>query len=200
MSENNKPRVGNYRGIKSVVEPIRFSRQLGLISDLLKDKPRDLLIFTLGINSGLRAKDLLNLKVFQVRDLPINGILRITETKTKKSNILVINSAIHKVLHEHLSKANLKDENFLFQTKYGRQLSSVYLGRMIQEWCRKCEISGTFGCHSLRKSWAFHMRIKFKIDWALITTRLNHSNPIITRRYLGIEESEVIAILQNIVE
>ena len=75
---------GNYRRIKTTVEPIRFSRQLGLIRQLLKDKPRDRLLFIMGTNSGLRMKDLLNLKVRQVKDLASGGVVRIGETRDQK--------------------------------------------------------------------------------------------------------------------
>jgi integrase len=167
---------------------------------LLKDKPRDLLLFQIGINSGLRVMDLLNLRVHQVRDVPLNGPVRITETKTKKKNVFIVNPAIHKALHAYLAKADLKDDDYLFKTKYGTQLTSMFAGRLVQMWCKQIGLEGIYGCHTLRKTWAYHMRVKFQIDWSLITTRLNHSNPVITRRYLCIEEDEVTAILQNVID
>jgi integrase len=200
----NKPQpeqlCGNYRRIKTTVEPIRFSRQLGLIRQLLQDKPRDLLLFTLGVNSGLRMKDLLNLRVFQVKDVPSGGFIRIGESKTKKTNTLVINGASHKVLTAYLEKAGLADDDYLFKTRYGKQLTSLFAGRLVARWCKKIGLEGNFGCHTLRKTWAYHMRIKFQTDWSLITERLNHSSPAITRRYLCITEGEIIDLLQNVVD
>jgi integrase len=131
----------------------------------------------------------------------LNGIVRVTETKTKKKNVFVVNPAIHKVLAAYLTGIDSKDDDYLFKTKYGEKMTSVYAGRLVQDWCQKIGIDqGVFGCHTLRKTWAYHMRTKFQVDWSLITTRLNHSSPLITRRYLGIEESEVITILQNVIE
>ncbi len=40
---------------------------------MLKDNPRDLLLFTMGINNGLRISDLLKLRVSDVRDVKPGG-------------------------------------------------------------------------------------------------------------------------------
>ena len=79
-------------------------------------------------------------------------------------------------------------------------MTSLFAGRLVAFWCKAIGLEGNYGCHTLRKTWAYHMRIKFRTDWSLITERLNHSSPAITRRYLGITEGEVIDLLQNIVE
>jgi hypothetical protein len=42
-------------------------------------------------------------------------------------------------------------------------------------------------------------RKEYGVSWEVIAKRLNHSNPAITRRYLGIKEEEVEeALLHNI--
>ena len=41
------------------VEPIRNMKDINAIRKILADKPRDLLLFNLGINSGIRVCDLL---------------------------------------------------------------------------------------------------------------------------------------------
>ena len=61
----NAPR----KGAKIEVEPIRSLKDIQLIRRMLHEKPRDLALFTIGINTNLRASDLLRLRVYQVRDL-----------------------------------------------------------------------------------------------------------------------------------
>jgi len=51
------------KGQRITVEPIRDEKDIKSIKSLLSDKPRDLLLFTMGINNGLRIGDLLRLKV-----------------------------------------------------------------------------------------------------------------------------------------
>ena len=51
----NHPKKGS--SIK--VDPIKSLKDIKAIKKLLHDKPRDLCLFTLGINTNLRASDLL---------------------------------------------------------------------------------------------------------------------------------------------
>jgi len=44
------------------VQPITNIKNLKAIKKLLADKPRDLALFTVGINTNLRASDLLQIK------------------------------------------------------------------------------------------------------------------------------------------
>ena len=53
------------RGASTVVSPIRRPTDIQAISRLLKDSPRDRLLFLMGINNGLRCGDLLKLKACQ---------------------------------------------------------------------------------------------------------------------------------------
>ena len=53
----------------NIVEPIRGKKALKRIEKALeKQRQRDLLIFLLGINCGLRISDILNLNVENVKD------------------------------------------------------------------------------------------------------------------------------------
>ena len=67
------------KGSTIKVEPIRRLKDIETIKKLLADKPRDLALFTVGINTNLRASDLLNLKVYQVRNLKPNDEIEIKE-------------------------------------------------------------------------------------------------------------------------
>ena len=51
-------RTGLKKGSKITAEPIRKQKNIKAISRLLKSKPRDFLLWTLGVNNGLRANDL----------------------------------------------------------------------------------------------------------------------------------------------
>src|SRR3990172_6636700 len=57
------------KGSRITVDPIRRLEDIKAIKSILSDKPRDLLLFAMGVNSGLRAGDLLRLKVKDVRHL-----------------------------------------------------------------------------------------------------------------------------------
>lgn len=70
----------------NIVEPIRDKKALKRIEKALeKQSQRDLLIFLLGINCGLRISDILNLNVENVKD---KTYIDIIEKKTNKSVFL----------------------------------------------------------------------------------------------------------------
>jgi hypothetical protein len=60
----NHPKKGSV--IK--VDPIKSKKHILTIKKLLADKPLDYALFTIGINTNLRASDLLRIKVGQVKD------------------------------------------------------------------------------------------------------------------------------------
>ena len=93
-SNPNHPKKGS----SITVDPIRADKDIKKVKRLLKDNTRDLLLFTMGINNGLRISDLLKLKVGDVRDIKPGQTFKVKETKTGKMNILMINKSVHKVL------------------------------------------------------------------------------------------------------
>ena len=87
MQARNHPAKGST--IK--VEPIRERKDLNTIKKLLADKPRDLALFVLGINTNLRASDLLSLKAGQVRGVKAGGDIELREKKTGKLRRITLN-------------------------------------------------------------------------------------------------------------
>ena len=75
MTCDNRPRKGAH--IK--VEPIRYLADIKRIKNLLVQRPRDLALFTLGINMPLRVSDLLSLTYGQVAHLAPGASLVIHE-------------------------------------------------------------------------------------------------------------------------
>jgi hypothetical protein len=86
------------------VEPIRSSAAIHAIKSRLAGNPRDLLLFTLGINNGVRAGDLLRVTVNDVREALPGTPLAIREKKTGASVPLVIPPGPHQVLGLYLER------------------------------------------------------------------------------------------------
>ena len=82
------------KGSTIKVDPIRKVKDIKSIKTLLKDKPRDLCLFTLGINTNLRASDLLRLTVGDVRNLKAGDDLTLKEKKTGKHRRITLNKAV----------------------------------------------------------------------------------------------------------
>ncbi len=187
------------KGSTIEVEPIRKEKDIKAIIQLLGDKPRDLLLFIIGINNGLRAGDLLKIKINDLRFLKVGQAHPIIESKTKKKNILVINKSIRKALDNYLSKEEHQDHFFLFRSRKGKNqpLTIQAVNSLIKKWANSINLKGNFGAHTLRKTWGYQQRVKFGVGFEIIAKRYNHSNPKTTMLYLGIEDKEVHQVLMN---
>ena len=194
MSNNkNHPKKGS----RITVDPIRNIKDIKRVKRKLKSNPRDLLLFTLGINNGLRISDLLNLKVGDVRNLSPGGLLHIRERKTGKQNVLMVNKETRKVLDLYLNEADPGDEEFLFKSRKGenRPITKSYVNQKVKEWTSG--VKGNYGTHSMRKTFGYIQRKHFGVGFEILCKRFGHSNPSVTMRYLGIEDKEVNGILLN---
>ena len=89
-----KPNNHTKKGDRIAVEPIRSVKAIKAIGQYLKDRPRDHLLFAMGVNNGQRTCDLLRLKVGQVRGLKPGDAVTIKESKTGKENTLAINKTV----------------------------------------------------------------------------------------------------------
>jgi integrase len=179
------------------VQPIRDLKAIRRIKRNLQDNPRDLLLFTLGINNGLRIGDLLRLKVQDVKELQPGETFTITEQKTGKPNVLMINKEVRRGLAVYLDALKPNDQDYLFKSRKGENqpLNRSYVNSLIKKWT--LGLKGNFGTHSLRKTFGFIQRKMFGVSFEVLCKRFNHSNPSVTMRYLGIEDKEVNGILLN---
>ena len=194
----NHPKEGSH----ITVDPIRDEKDIKSIKrKLKKESLRDYLLFTMGINNGLRISDLLKIKVGMVKHLNVGETLDIIEQKTKKKNVLMVNGAIHEALHLYLRSIVLNDTDYLFQSRNydengdRKPLNRETVSKMIKKWT--AGLNGNYSTHSLRKTWGYIQRKRFGVPFEIICKRFNHTSPVVTMRYLGIEDKEVIGILLN---
>ena len=186
------------KGDRIAVDPIRKTKDIKAIAKLIQDNPRDHLLFSIGVNNGLRSCDLIKLKVGQVRHLKIGDTLTIKESKTGKENILVINKTVFKALKHYLDAVQPNDEDYLFPSRKGNShLQSQAVSKLVKKWTKEINLKGNYGAHTLRKTWGFIQRTQFGVGFEIICKRYNHSSPAITMRYLGIQDKEVHGILMN---
>jgi hypothetical protein len=73
------------KGSTIKVEPIKKLRDVATIKKLLADNPRDYALYIIGINTNLRASDLLKITIGQVKYLGPSESIEIKKQKTDKS-------------------------------------------------------------------------------------------------------------------
>jgi integrase len=190
-----------FGGESMKVDPITEVKHIRAIKKLLAENPRDKLLFIMGINSGMRVQDLLQFRIKDVCHKAVGDRITLVEKKTGKENVLIINQEIFDAIKAYLALDVHKEKDFLFKSRKGSNypLTTFRVMKMIKGWTEAINIKGNFGAHTLRKTWCYQQRKEFGVSWEVIAKRLNHSNPAITRRYLGIKEEEVEeALLHNI--
>ena len=142
------------KGSTIKVEPIKSKKDIQTIKKLLADKPLDYALFTIGINTNLRASDLLRIKVKQVKDLNPNDEIVLNEKKTKKERRINLNKACIEAIQALLASKEYSDEDYLFTGQRG-VLTVPTVNQKVKSWCRAINLKGNFGSHTLRKTWGY---------------------------------------------
>lgn len=190
------------------VDPIRDRKKIAQIKNLLRGQRRfrDLLLVVVGINTALRASDLLKLRIgdFVNEQGQIQPRFWIREEKRGKRQEVVINDSIRAALAEYLAaypgiEADPSHYVF-FNARSGSYHEPIRRGqawKLIAGLCADVGLRGHFGTHSLRKTWGYHARLS-GVDLALIMHKLNHTSLAYTKRYLGITDDELEAVVRRL--
>jgi len=185
------------KGSSIRVDPIRDPKDIRLIKKILSDRPRDFAMFVVGINTNLRASDLLRIRVGDVRYLKSGEYFTLREKKTSKLRSITINKAVHEAIVQLLATIPAAaDTEYLFQSRKknsasGGMLTVSYLNSLVKSWCREVNLRGNYGAHSLRKTFGYVHRTVFGTDIPTLMEMFNHSTQRQTLAYLGIQPREI---------
>lgn len=190
------------------VEPIRDRKKISQIKNLLRGQKRfrDLLFFTVGINTALRVSDMLRLRIGDLMDEQqrLKAHFTVREQKTSKRHDVAVNTSIQEAVTEFLiayPDITSNQSHFIFfnsgHNAFTESLKRGQAWKIITTLCKSVGLRGNFGTHSLRKTWGYHARMN-GVDLSIIMYKLNHSNLVITRRYLGFTNDEVDAVVKRL--
>lgn len=185
------------KGSAHKVEPIRSVKDIKALKKLLANSPRDLALFTVGVNTNLRASDLLSLTAGQVRGLKPMEEITLREKKTGKARRISLNGACIETLRGLLASRPYQDKDFLFSSQRGASLTVPSVHRLVKSWCRTIHLKGNFGSHTLRKTWGYHQRVTFGMGLPELMVCFNHSTQRQTLEYLCIQPEEVRSVYAN---
>lgn len=184
------------RGSQIKVEPIKKKRDIESIKKLISDNPRNQALFTLGINTNLRASDLLSIKAVQVRELKPGDSIELREIKTGKFRMVTLNKACILAIQRLLASRPYDDIEPLFVGQRGPQtVPSVH--RLVKSWCKAINLKGNYGSHTLRKTWGYHQRVTFGTDIPRLMICFNHSSQRQTLDYLCVQPEEIKDVYEN---
>lgn len=158
---------------------------------LRKQSQRDMLLFVLGINTGLRISDLLSLKVNEVWEGEKGKeFLFINDDKSGEEEAFYLNSKVQEELKTYLESTPLKEDDYIFKSKkLNRPISRQQAYRIINNAAEKARVPGNYGTHTLRKTFGYHA-YKKGIAISIIMKILHHYSSAETLKYIGMEKNE----------
>ncbi|MEE3349057.1 MAG: tyrosine-type recombinase/integrase [Candidatus Gastranaerophilaceae bacterium] len=195
------------------VEPIRNKEKIAEVKTILeKESMRNLLLFVIPLNCGMRIGDVISLKVGKIKEAIENKALRLNEQKTTNNRLLPFNDTVIDLLKRYIKGMN--DDDYLFPSRQAkglqkkgddagtvtarktpehitRQQASVILTRAFAKaGLKNCN------CHTPRKTFGYWHYKTYK-DVAFLMQIFGHSAPSITLRYIGINDDIIMENLRT---
>ena len=185
-----------------LTQPIRDIVELDKIKKYycdVKPNKRNYLLIVCGLNTALRISDILKLRwkdVYNESLLSFKSHIDVKEKKTGKKTTIFINDNLKEALASYLKEIFEKKENlcevmeqfiFLGQKSENKPISRIQAFRIISSAAKKCLLSQKVSCHSLRKTFGYHMYQQTH-DAVTIKEILNHADISVTLRYIGINQ------------
>ncbi len=199
MTAANRPG----KGARIKVEPIRSLVDIGRIKSLLAKRPRDLALFTTGINLPLRVSDLMSLTHAHVCDLKPGSAFAIREQRTGRRIKIGWNRACHHAVAGLASDTAISEANndwraqHLFSSRRGKVLLASSVHRLVKSWCKHIGLAGNYGANSLRKTWGYHQFATFGTDHNRLMTIFNHATRRQTLDYLCLQPEDFKNIFEH---
>jgi integrase len=186
-STNKKPlHKQNMKGALVDVQPLRTAQEIEDMEQSLRRwcGERDWFMFMVGINTGLRAGDIVPLKVKHVRG---KTYVHVLEGKTEKARRVSL-----KALQQEIEAytRGIDPEDWLFPSRKGNgHISETQAYRALVKAGEMIDRTD-IGTHTMRKTFGYH-HYKQNKDVAALQEIFNHSAPSITKRYIGIRQDEI---------
>lgn len=177
------------------VQPIKNDAIVAEILETLETRKdryskRLLVLFALGIFTGLRISDIVRLRVENVR----GDYIRLREEKTGKQQNILIGKDLRIILDNYID--GKKDDDYLLASRVHRKDGTqkpISTRQALYDMKKIAAIGGIaapFGCHSMRKTYGYQMYKENKMPIEALRQQFNHASEAVTRRYIGVDEDE----------
>lgn len=163
------------------VEPLKNKDDIEKISNYFKEQhSRNYLLFTLGINTPMRVTQLLNLRVYDVKDKE-----EITITIGKRAVLFPLGRKVKEIIQDYCK--NKSDFDFLFTSirvkNSIKPITKSQVNKILLNASINCDINN-LGASSLRKTFAYFYYKRTKNIRNLMKL-LNHHDQHYTLQYIG---------------
>ena len=191
------------KGQKTTTTSIDWDVFKSLVSKLERDgNYKYCLLITIGVFTGLRISDLLQLRYSQFED---SEYLTVVEQKTKKTRKIKINPDLKRSVMRLKDLSGVVDSDWpIFMNRYGtkpidKSWINVNLKKIFKQYGIECE--GNISSHFQRKTMAnrvLKLNNYSNESIILLMELFGHSSVTITKKYLGIREREVMSVYDSL--
>jgi integrase len=181
----------SHKGQMTTTDPIKDLAIVQSIKQRLTG--RDLALWTVAVNSALRAGDLCNLTWDDTHDDGTTITLTLLEGKTKKRRVIPLNPETSGFLRSWRARC---ESVYIYSGQRGRMTTATW-GRLVKAWCEETGLKGSFSGHTTRKTWARIQHETFGTSMATLMSALNHSTEKQTMTYIGKLSDDVMKAYSN---
>jgi integrase len=163
-------------------------------------RTRELALFDLGIDSKLRACDLLKLKVRDVcHGERVGARAMVVQQKTSRPVQFEITEPTRTALADWIRLSGLLPDDFLFRSRVRRSphLSTRQYARIVDSWVEEIGLDpAVYGTHSIRRTKPSLIYRRTK-NLRAVQLLLGHTKLESTVRYLGIEVEDALELAEQ---
>ena len=172
--------VERYKGGARRVDALTC-KQATLILNYLKGvgNKRNVLLWALGITTGLRVSDLLSLRLSDLLtpEGEVAESITVKENKTGKGRAILLAPIAREAIEAY--RENMEDGDRLFT------ITREQVRRLVKTWCDDCGLRGRYGTHTMRKTFATIAYDNSGGDPVVTARVTGHSNPSQLLAYIG---------------
>ena len=166
----------------------------------MQQRARELALFDLGIDSKLRACDLVKLRVRDVcHGEHVASRASVLQQKTQRPVQFEITAPTREAVETWIKTAGLKSENYLFPSRIHNSphLGTRQYARILDGWLAAIGLDSTgYGTHSMRRTKASLIYRRTK-NLRAVQLLLGHTRVESTVRYLGIEVDDALEMAEQ---
>ena len=120
---------------------------------LLNQHPRDLLLFEILVHSDLPVKQILQIKVRDLKALQIGDALPVSQRTIGHRSGPIMNHFMQQSFQNLMLQPKTLDSDYLFKSRKGdRPLSITSVSRLVRGWLEEAGLRDYKGLHDLRKA------------------------------------------------
>lgn len=198
----------NVEEIKTIIDVLNNRIENATNDNQRQIANRNKMLFLIGINVGLRASDLMQLKwsYFYKENMTFKDFYVLQPKKTKKTGKFVkiyFNQTVKKAIENYANIYPIENlDGFMFKSRKGNNpITERGLWKIIVDVADDAGIDKNVGSHSLRKTWArniYDNASDKKEALVMLQECLRHSDSLTTLRYISIMDEEKKDMYQSI--